>query len=305
MPNSNTDPIEALQHRFAEGRLHHAVLILGQSVEQNQDAALALAQCLLSLEKSRFDHPDLFDLRPTGKARIITVEKTRELIATLNRTSNQGGSKVAIIHEADRMRKESANAFLKTLEEPPAGTYLLLLSTKPYSLLATIRSRCLMARLPAVAPILGNEQWEAWKSRYQQWIMALLDRESLRKDRVSPLFASYGLVTSLLGLIKEEADTLAKKAKDEAPNMDDKEKDALDAGVRRGVRSRILKQLAEATRSFVVQHENRHILPQLGIKLSRVLACLEKNVRLMEVNLKDENALEDFYLSSLRIWTSK
>ena len=55
MPNSNTDPIEALQHRFAEGRLHHAVLILGQSIEQNQDAALALAQCLLSLEKSRFN----------------------------------------------------------------------------------------------------------------------------------------------------------------------------------------------------------------------------------------------------------
>ena len=107
------------------------------------------------------------------------------------------------------------------------------------------------------------------------------------------------------GLIKEEADTLAKKAKDEAPNMEDKEKDALDAGVRRGVRSRILKQLAEATRSFVVQNENRQILPQLGIKLSRVLACLEKNVRLMEVNLKDETALEDFYLSSLRIWTSK
>ena len=79
----------------------------------------------------------------------------------------------------------------------------------------------------------------------------------------------------------------------------------MDAGVRRGVRSRILKQLAEATRSFVVQNENRQILPQLGIKLSRVLACLEKNVRLMEVNLKDETALEDFYLSSLRIWTSK
>ena len=84
--------------------------------------------------------------------------------------------------------------------------------------------------------------------------------------------------------------------------MEEKERDAQEAGLRRGIRSNILAKLADATRSVVVDQAN---LPQFGIKLSRVLRCLEKNTGLMEVNLKDDAAMEDFYLSSLRIWTAK
>ena len=61
--------------------------------------------------------------------------------------------------------------------------------------------------------------------------------------------------------------------------------------------------ITESTRSLRVK-ENHTKLPTSWIKLARVIACLEKNVRLMEVNLKDEAAIEDFYLSSLRIWTA-
>ena len=88
------------------------------------------------------------------------------------------------------------------------------------------------------------------------------------------------------------------------PGLDEKEMDALEVGVRKGIRSNLLRQLADCTRSFVTSDENYSRLPNLGIKLSRVLLSLEKNVRLMEVNLKDEAAIEDFYLSSLRIWTA-
>lgn len=305
MATNAPDPVESLQKRFKEGHLHHGILLLGRSIEQSEKSALLLVRNILSLEPTQSEHPDLFHLRPSGKARIISVEKTRELISSLNRTSSQGGCKVAIIHEADRMRKESANAFLKTLEEPPPGTYLLLLSTRPYSLLATIRSRCLMARLPPQRSIEKNQPWEDWNTRYQEWIESLLDRENLKRDRVSPLFQAYGLASSLLVLISQESDSLAKQAKQDAPDLDEKEMDALEVGVRRGVRSRFLGQLADATRSVVIREKNKHSLPQLGIKLSRVLRCLEKNTRLMEVNLKDDAAIEDFYLSSLRIWTAK
>ena len=51
------------------------------------------------------------------------------------------------------MRKEAANAFLKTLEEPPAGTFLFLLTTRPYSILPTIRSRTIVVRLEEIPPI--------------------------------------------------------------------------------------------------------------------------------------------------------
>lgn len=305
MSPSVSNPIETLSQRFDDGRLHHGILLLGRSIEQTEKAANILIRKIFSLQDTQSEHPDLFHLRPSGKARIISVEKTRQLIATLNRTSNQGGCKVALIHEADRMRKEAANAFLKTLEEPPPDTYLILLSSRPYSLLATIRSRCLLARLPKDETEETNDQWEEWKIRYQQWILGLLDRENLKNDRVTPLFAAYGLANSLLGLINNESDHLAKKAKNEAPEMDDKEMDALEVGVRKGVRSRLLCKLAEATRSVAIKEDNETLLPKLGIKLSRVLKCLEKNTRLLELNLKDDAAMENFYLSSLRIWSAK
>ena len=302
MSVSRPDPIVALKKRLHEGALHHGILLLGKSVPSAENAALLLAQELLSLDQETGMHPDLFHLRPTGKARIITVEKTRELISIINRTSNQGGCKVAIIHEADRMRKEAANAFLKTLEEPPPDTFILLTTSRPYSLLATIRSRCLLVRLPKEKNLESDQDWETWKNDYQEWILCLLDRENLKKDRVSPLFQAYGLAASLLALISQKSDTLAKEARQQSIHMEEKERDAQEAGLRRGIRSHILAKLADATRSVVVDQAN---LPQFGIKLSRVLRCLEKNTGLMEVNLKDDAAMEDFYLSSLRIWTAK
>lgn len=302
MSVSRPDPIVALKKRLHEGALHHGILLLGKSVPSAENAALLLAQELLSLDQETGIHPDLFHLRPTGKARIITVEKTRELISIINRTSNQGGCKVAIIHEADRMRKEAANAFLKTLEEPPPDTFILLTTSRPYSLLATIRSRCLLVRLSKEENLESDQDWETWKNDYQEWILSLLDRENLKKDRVSPLFQAYGLAASLLALISQKSDTLAKEARQQSIHMEEKERDAQEAGLRRGIRSHILAKLADATRSVVVDQAN---LPQFGIKLSRVLRCLEKNTGLMEVNLKDEAAMEDFYLSSLRIWTAK
>ena len=302
MSVSRPDPIVALKKRLHEGALHHGILLLGKSVPSAENAALLLAQELLSLDQETGIHPDLFHLRPTGKSRIITVEKTRELISIINRTSNQGGCKVAIIHEADRMRKEAANAFLKTLEEPPPDTFILLTTSRPYSLLATIRSRCLLVRLPKEKNLESDQDWETWKNDYQEWILCLLDRENLKKDRVSPLFQAYGLAASLLALISQKSDTLAKEARQQSIHMEEKERDAQEAGLRRGIRSHVLAKLADATRSVVVDQAN---LPQFGIKLSRVLRCLEKNTGLMEVNLKDDAAMEDFYLSSLRIWTAK
>jgi len=305
VPPVTTDPLESLQRRFQEGCLHHGILLQGRTIRQCEDGAFDLAKCFLSIADGQMEHPDLFHLRPSGKARIITVDKTRELISTLNRTSNQGGSKIAIIHEADRMKKEAANAFLKTLEEPPPSTFLLLLTAKPYALLATIRSRCLIARLPVFQNEKNDPQWENWSERYHQWIVGLLDRESLKRDRISPLFTAYGLATSLLGLINDQSNHMAKQVKSNSKGIEDKELDAIEVGVRKGVRSKILSQLAETTRSVVTQDIYKKKLPKLGVKLSRVLQCLEKNMRLMEVNLKDEAAIEDFYLASLRIWTSK
>ena len=88
--------------------------------------------------------------------------------------------------------------------------------------------------------------------------------------------------------------------------MDEKEKDAWETGVRKRVRAQILRELAEETRRIVVGIKDSVAqMNTLGPKLSKVIQNLEKNTGLLEVNLKEEAAMEDFYLSSLRIWSSK
>ncbi len=269
--------------------------------------ALRLSRKILRMEDGVREHPDLFHLRPTGKMRIIAVDRTRELISDLHRTSNQGGAKVALIHEADRMRKEAANAFLKTLEEPPPETFLLLLTNRPNSMLPTIRSRCLSVRLGGAHREREDPEWLDWKRKYEHWICTLLDRTALAKDRISPLFAAYGLTAGLLKMIREKAEVESKAVIRESANlMEDKEMDALETGARKRVRSEFLREVSNLTRTLVARTgESAGGIGKLSGKFARVIQSLEKNTGLLEVNLKDEAALEDFYLSSLRIWSAK
>lgn len=253
------------------------------------------------------EHPDLFHLRPSGKARIITVEKTRSLIDGLYRTGHQSNKKVAIIHEADRMRKEAANAFLKTLEEPPAGTFLFLLTTRPYSILPTIRSRTIVVRLEENSSNTQNESTFAWLNQYTAWVELLLDRQKVKQDRTRPVFMAYGLIVGLIGLIRTEADSSTKEAISKVTELlDDKERDAFEVGVRRGVRLGLFREISEHTRNFIT--ENPKVSGNIdnnAKKLQKVIKKLEKVTGLLEVNLKEDSAIEDFFLSSLRIWSAK
>ena len=92
----------------------------------------------------------------------------------MQKATNQGGRKVGIVIDADRMNAASANAFLKTLEEPPAGTTLFLLTTRPYDLLDTIRSRCLNFRIPATIETIQHPDWASWVVAYREWLGCLL-----------------------------------------------------------------------------------------------------------------------------------
>ena len=116
--------------------------------------------------------------------------KEQELIDLLNRTGHQSKNKVAI-QEVDRMRKEAANAFLKTLEEPLRGTYLLLLTTRPYAILPTILSRCLVVRLDQINRKQKDPDWENWLTDYEIWINLLLNRKALKERPFDPCF--YGI----------------------------------------------------------------------------------------------------------------
>ena len=82
----------------------------------------------------------------------ILINSVREMTKLLSRSPFEGDKRVIIFFHADRLRKEAANAFLKTLEEPPVGTYFILVSTDPSLMLSTILSRCQQLKLEPFHP---------------------------------------------------------------------------------------------------------------------------------------------------------
>lgn len=108
-------------------------------------------------------HPDVYWLRAESKLRILRVDQVRELIQAVQLKPTEARVKVGILDGADRLTPQAANAFLKTLEEPPARSLLILLSTEPDRLLETILSRCLRLTFPGQPA--ADESQLAWLHR--------------------------------------------------------------------------------------------------------------------------------------------
>ncbi len=179
--------IEALRGAHARGRAAHAILLWGPAGVGKTRAAHGLAQQLLCSEKAapcghcpscrqvaRFTHPDVHVVLP-GRAEdadhqktleafaadpyhswgippnaSIGIERIRALKAEASKTRVGKGNRVDIIRDAERMTPEAAQAALKLIEEPQAGTYLILTCRDPQQLLPTILSRCQRIRFRPV-----------------------------------------------------------------------------------------------------------------------------------------------------------
>jgi DNA polymerase-3 subunit delta' len=94
-------------------------------------------------------HPDFTSVAPTEDSKLIRVEQIRELTEALALTAHAGGASVALLHPADAMNANAANALLKTLEEPRPGVTLILVTDVPSRLPATVLSRCQTLHIPA------------------------------------------------------------------------------------------------------------------------------------------------------------
>lgn len=130
-------------------------------------------------------HPDVAWLEPTGAKRIITIGLMRErIVEPMAVTSFSGGWKVGVIVGADRMEAPSANAFLKSLEEPSQKTLYLMLTDQPDAILPTIMSRSQRIDLPIAEDILQGDDYEAVADAFAaRDAAALADKlAELRKD---------------------------------------------------------------------------------------------------------------------------
>ena len=125
-------------------RLPHALLVRGPGGWGEDHVVNALAIELMGLDADanarEVAHPDMRWLAPQDGT--IKIDAVRDIIGFLMQTPHTAGRKVAVIQDAEQMNANAANALLKTLEEPPAESFLALCSGAPGRLLPTIRSRC-------------------------------------------------------------------------------------------------------------------------------------------------------------------
>lgn len=208
----------ALADALAGERMHHAWLLAGPKGLGKATLAYRFARAALGAQRigprpldvdpedvvarrvAALSHPDLFVLRrglnERGKPRReITVDDARELGHFFSLAPSEGGMRVAIIDAVDDLNRNAANAILKTLEEPPARSVLLLVCHAPGATLATIRSRCRRLALRPLSDSLVREALAAkadetlvvWAKGRPGRALALaaqgLDAAAIRLDR--------------------------------------------------------------------------------------------------------------------------
>ena len=198
MAFSKESAFDRLRQAHQAGRLAHAYLITGTSGSGKRWLAAELAAIMLGCKANDIAaHPDSHAVQPESKSRRIVIDQIRELEQAMHRKPLLGSTKVAIIHETDRLQPQAANAFLKTLEEPPAGSLILLLSSLPEAILETVLSRCVEI------PLLGDATGESTPE--EQALLRHLDDCLVRpaKPGVADAFRFTRAVQEILSGVRE------------------------------------------------------------------------------------------------------
>jgi len=307
---SGTPAVAVIERAIERDRLSHSLLITGDDHDILVAVAHAIADRLLNTPRSSAPfppdaHPDCFHLRPAKKMRQISADATRELIGKVQVSPTVATQKVAIIHECDRMHVSAANIFLKTLEEPPANTTLLLLTTRPYALLTTIRSRCLHFRFPGVGAAFQPDGWSSWIADYQTWLGRLTEGVADKKAVADSVFGAYGLVARFAAVLEFATADIWKKQKAAITvELTNDEEEAMEVGISNGLRARLFADIERATRDFALPALRKNT-DTARRALTGAIEKLEHDVGLLRLNLNESAALEDFLLSSLRLWAAR
>jgi len=165
-PN-HSEPWHEWRDSMGGARMHHGWILAGKEGVGKREFAMAAARELVAedgIPQPVGDHPDIFKLthlpkdekegkkREEGKPyqvkRNIAVAQIRAMQHHLTTRPTLGSRRVIIIDPADDMERNASNALLKSLEEPPRGTFFMLVAHRPARLLPTIRSRCRVLRFP-------------------------------------------------------------------------------------------------------------------------------------------------------------
>lgn len=211
MPFTSTWIEENIAKATKAGRLAHTFLITGDDLSELEKLFYKLAVTLLKSDDPQ--HADLHLIRPESKTRRITISQVRGLEHSLRLKPHHAAYKVAGVLSADRMcmgAAEPANAFLKTLEEPPEHTIIFLLTDHPELLLPTIRSRCLLLPLKTA----HSKPDEKLKEFAENWLNAKGHPADIAYRRAS-------LLVEYWQLLREEMEEKHEEEFDQAESEED------------------------------------------------------------------------------------
>jgi DNA polymerase-3 subunit delta' len=214
--------VELLQRSLARSRLAHAYLFAGHQLAGLEALARTLAktlncerparansrgpaidccdQCLNCRKIDAQNHADVHWVRPESKSRVITIDQMRDLMQEVHLKPNEVEYKFAVLVAADRLNAQAANAFLKTLEEPPHKSILILLTTDPQRILETVLSRCLRLNFAgAGAPRPAPAQME--------WLRAFGELAAAEQKSLLGRYRLLGALLAKLGELKASIET--------------------------------------------------------------------------------------------------
>lgn len=228
----------AFAQQVDSGRLPHALLLIGQEGVGAPALAQAMAQYLLCSAPQNAancgrcksclllkgdSHPDLLQVSLEEKARAIKIAQIRHVTEVTANTAQQGGRKLVVIHPAEAMNANAANALLKNLEEPSGDCVFILVTEQPSFLMATIRSRC--SKISAVTPPVADAL--SWLQRNQiadaehllaeaggrplrviDWLERDLwgQRNTLRQELINVLTSNYSFLDCSKKMLGFDAD---------------------------------------------------------------------------------------------------
>jgi DNA polymerase-3 subunit delta' len=226
---------DGIRRSCEAGRLAHAYIVVGSPGGEALPFVESFLQLLFCGETDKpcrlcpacrqveaHTHVDTLWIEPQSKSRQITAGEIRGLIQRLSQTSFEGGWKAAVILAADCMNAAASNILLKTLEEPPADTILLLVTDAPQSLLPTIISRCQKIALTG----LNEKHHDAvWHDPVMDLLHALPPANGLEAARLA------GQLKAIFDRIKAGiADSVAEGMNEQAEGLDEsKIKEILEA----------------------------------------------------------------------------
>lgn len=197
----HADEIRHLKNAVKNDRVSHAYLFTGDAgsgkrtladafamnlvcERHGDDACLECAACKKAMDHN---HPDIIYVTHE-KPNLITVDEIRDqVIGTVDILPYEGGKKIYIIAEAEKMNPQAQNALLKTIEEPPAYVVIILTTSSPEALLPTIRSRCVTLALKPVADDLVEQylQKELQIPDYEAHILAAFAQGNIGRARAA------------------------------------------------------------------------------------------------------------------------